>query len=410
MGTVAAFASLGGSGSPAFSWPVAAALFVLGFGIAFVAITFLFSGRRVAPAPKEPAGNPAEMPVVAEGLEREDLAEEFERIVDESPPMPEEAPVATPAPEDRADRLKKALAAGRISREAYEENLRKLGLAAEPVSAPTADDSEAERQRKIARLRATYEKGRIGRAVYEENLRALGVQPEPPSPPPTPVPSGPTPEEKAAKLRDAYGAGRIPRSLYEKNVRSLGLEPEPETKTAAKSMTTEEKIERLRAALAAGKITREAYERNVSALGGVVEAPATPPVPAMEERVARLREAYESGKITREAFETNLERLGVLPPAPPETSMDAAVVNPPPPPPELAEMPPSNFEERVDLLTKMFVNGRIPRSVYEKNLARLYEGVEPRLAQLRAAHEAGRITAETYDANVRRVLRERGAG
>ena len=77
-------------------------------------------------------------------------------------------------------------------------------------------------------------------------------------------------------------------------------------------------------------------------------------------------------------------------------------------PPPTASVPP-NLEERLDLLTSMFVDGKISRSVYEKNLARAYEAVDPRLAQLRTAHEEGRISRDVYDANVRRVLEERGA-
>ena len=57
----------------------------------------------------------------------------------------------------------------------------------------------------------------------------------------------------------------------------------------------------------------------------------------------------------------------------------------------------------------MYENGKISEPVLEKNLARVVEDVDPRLARLRQAHDEGRISRDVYDANVRRVLQERGA-
>jgi len=62
----------------------------------------------------------------------------------------------------------------------------------------------------------------------------------------------------------------------------------------------------------------------------------------------------------------------------------------------------------VAVLARLFSEGRMSRETYERNLARTYEAVDPRLAQLRAAHEGGRIPRDVYDANVRRLLAGRG--
>jgi len=56
----------------------------------------------------------------------------------------------------------------------------------------------------------------------------------------------------------------------------------------------------------------------------------------------------------------------------------------------------------------MYENGKISEPVLEKNLARVVEDVDPRITRLREAVEAGRITRDVYDANVRRILQERG--
>ena len=393
----------------------------------------------------------------------------------EAPP----APAATPAPSlsgaAKVERLTQAFVSGRITKAAYEENLRKLGLEPEvpraaSTSAPPMDDAA-----KVERLRQAYAAGRIPKAAYEDNLRKLGIEPEHEEvttmlPKPKPADSA---QDKAAKLRAAFEAGKIPRELYERNLRALGVEPEPAPVAApapapvVAPLPPDYRIERLHIAFRSGRMPRELYERNVRALGGEpmpAPDPAEPAPPPPDERaeraahvtkafeaafeesrvprevndrelaavegghaappppdlrVARVREAYEAGRISRDTYERNLHALGAL-----------EAVNPPPPPPaeepvappaSVPEAPVANplspasarllteFEERVDLLTRLFVEGKLSKSIYEKNLARTYEAVDPRLAQLRIAHEEGRISKDVYDTNVRRVLQARGA-
>jgi hypothetical protein len=261
------------------------------------------------------------------------------------------------------------------------------------------------------------------REQYVQNVRALGVEPLPeptpeappippppvaPAPPPVPIlvpPPAVAPEEKLAKLRAAFAAGRISRESYAANakalgfdVRALGLEMAVEAPVPPppRTLSPEERIERMHVAYRAGKMPRDTYVRSVTALGGT---PLPESASSPEERVARLRAAFEAGKMTRQAYEANLAKLGLVPPPPP-----MEVLNPPAPE---ALAPPANVEERADLLTSMFVNGKISRAVYEKNLGRMYEGADPRLVRLRLALADGRIPRETYEANARRL---RGGG
>jgi len=388
-------------------------------------------------------------------------------------PAPEEIPPApAPSVEDKVAKLRTAFEAGRIPRAAYESNLRKLGVEPEPVEVPAAPPIPAQppvpsAAERVVRIHEAYKAGRMTREQYESNLRRLGVEPEPvkaPPPPPAPArPPVPSAAERAAKIHDAYRAGRMTREQYVRNVRALGVEPLPEPAPEAippppaapapppepappPAVTSEERLAKLRAAFAAGRISRESYVANAKALGYdvralglemAVEAPVPPPprtlspqerigrmhvayragkmpretyvknVTALggtplpetasspEERVARLRAAFEAGRMTRQAYEANLAKLGRVPPPPP-----AEAVNPPAPE---AVAPPANVEERADLLTSMFVNGKISRAVYEKNLGRMYEGADPRLVRLRLALADGRIPRETYEANARRL-------
>ncbi len=344
----------------------------------------------------------------------------------------EVAPMAQPT-EERAARLTEAYRAGRIPRALYERNVRALGLEPEPEvvpqpeigpetpprPAPPAPPSTPEAR--LVRLEAAFTAGKISREAYEANARALGFDVTvPDAEPPAPVE-----DERVARLHRAHREGRLPRELYERNVRALGGEPEPAPEAPrAEAPSTEARLAKVRAAYESGKLSREAYERNVRALGGTVEAPvsvapptppAPPPAPPIEERAAKLRGAFEAGRISREQYAENLRRMGLtvpeeaLPPPPPAEEpavADVPVANPPAP--RFAPAP-ADLDERIDLLTAMFVEGKLSRGVYERNLARAYEASEPRLAALRAAHESGRITRDVYDANVRRVLQERGA-
>jgi len=388
----------------------------------------------------------------------------------EAPPAPAVTSASSLSDAAKVERLMQAFVSGRITKAAYEENLRKLGLEPEVPRAASASVPPLDDAAKVERLRQAYAAGRIPKAAYEDNLRKLRIEPEHEEVTtmlPKPKPADPA-QDKAAKLRAAFEAGKIPRELYERNLRALGVEPEPAPVAASAPVVAplppEYRIERLHIAFRSGRMSRELYERNVRTLGGEPmpgPEPAMPAPPPPDERaahvtkafevafeesriprevndrelaavegghaappppdlrVARVREAYEAGRISRDTYERNLHALGAL-----------EAVNPPPPPPaeepvappaSVPEAPvanplspasarlPTEFEERVDLLTRLFVEGKLSKSIYEKNLARTYEAVDPRLAQLRIAHEEGRISKDVYDTNVRRVLQARGA-
>jgi len=354
-------------------------------------------------------------------------------------PAPEELP-APPSVEDTVAKLRAAYEAGRIPRAAYESNLRKLGIGPEPEEPPTPSapaPAISPPEERVARLHEAYRAGRVPRALYVRNVMALGgtpvpeaawepppVAPPPPPevaapPPPAPVPPPTlTPAERLAKIRAAFTSGKITREAYVANaralgfdVRALGLEMAVEAPVPRPAMSREERLARMHAAYREGRMARGVYVENVTSLGGeplpepakvtkespkppVSEPPkASPAVPTKEERAARLRALLEAGRMTPEAYEANLAKLGMMPP-PPE------VVNPPAPEAPAAAV---NVEERADLLTSMFANGRISRAVYEKNLARVYEGADPRLVSLRLALADGRIPRATYEANARRL-------
>ena len=106
--------------------------------------------------------------------------------------------------------------------------------------------------------------------------------------------------------------------------------------------------------------------------------------------------------MSEEADEANLAKLGAAhaPQQPiPEPGLSLAA-------PPLNPLPP-DLEERIDLITRMFVEGKLSKAVYERNLARAYEVVDPRFAHLRQAHDEGRLATEEYDAKVRQLLTER---
>src|SRR2546427_1708208 len=142
---------------------------------------------------------------------------------------PPEAPVEpTPAPqptvEERATKLRTALEEGRISREAYESNLAKLGLAPEPPAVPSVDEQSR-------KLEAALRAGRISEDAYRANLARLGLSapagPAARSPEPESVPAEPPAiveppvQEKNAMLESAFREGRISREMYEANLAKL---------------------------------------------------------------------------------------------------------------------------------------------------------------------------------------------
>jgi hypothetical protein len=380
------------------------------------------------------------------GVEPEPIEE---RAPEELPPVLAAPVPPTPSPEEKAAKLHEAYKAGRLTRALYERNLRALGVvpvpepAPEPVSPPPAAPAPPPTpapvpppvetpEERLAKMRAAFAAGRISREAYVANatrlgfdVRALGLEMKVEAPVPRPVLSR---EERLGRMHGAYRAGRMPRELYVKNVTALGGAPIPEPAKEPpppppRALSNEERIAKITEGYKAGRIHREAYERNVRALRGTPEpapAPVTPPTPApvavppapvnppattspsTGERAARLREAFEAGRITKEAFQANLAKLGVAPPPPP-----AEVVNPPAPAPEAARAP-ADLEARIEVLTSMFVNGKISRAVLEKNLARAYEGMDPRLPGLRLALAEGRIPRDVYEANVRRLRGEQG--
>jgi len=89
--------------------------------------------------------------------------------------------------------LEKAYRDGRISREAYESNLAKLGIARPPDG------------RRVA-LRRAFDEGKITRAIYARNLTAqLGVAEDP----------------AGRALTKAFVDGKIDVDLFEKNLSRL---------------------------------------------------------------------------------------------------------------------------------------------------------------------------------------------
>ncbi len=132
-----------------------------------------------------------------------------------------------------------------------------------------------------------------------------------------------------------------------------------------------------------------------------VERPAEPPAPAaptIEERAAKIEAAYVEGRITREVYERNVRALGREP-------------TPEPTAPEPAPAPMPTPEERAERLRTAFEQGRISREAYESNLAKL--GLAPpaptpppaeeQAARLESAFRSGRITEAAYRANLARL-------
>ena len=146
-----------------------------------------------------------------------------------SPPEASSVP-----PQVRLERLRTALAEGRITREAYAENVRALRVVAvrpvlPPPPLPPAPEPEPEPsqlpdapivnpppppleeghrpsfEERIALMRSMFADGRISRRVYEVNL-ARAYEPL---------------DGRLARLREAREAGRITQATYDANVRRL---------------------------------------------------------------------------------------------------------------------------------------------------------------------------------------------
>src|SRR3990170_4089689 len=177
------------------SWPLAIGLFLLAFLVALVVGFVLFQKRPREESPAE------EMPVVPQDRVREapaDVERETREVKTVSPAVVQEpTPVPALASEDRVARLQAAFESGRLSREAYEENLRRLGV--EPVGAAPSPIP----------IRADVE-------AMDEAIAK-----------PAPAPPPARPEERIQRLHRMYREGRLTRDLYERNVRALGGEPVP---------------------------------------------------------------------------------------------------------------------------------------------------------------------------------------
>jgi hypothetical protein len=130
----------------------------------------------------------------------------------------------------------------------------------EPVVAPPGVPPAVEDR--AGRIEAAYREGRISREAYERNLRALGREPPPEAPahpsPPAPVASAaaPSADEKAARLRQAFDQGKITREMYGRNLlRALGLEEDPQAANLARGF-------------AEGRLNADLFERNLKRLAG----------------------------------------------------------------------------------------------------------------------------------------------
>lgn len=137
-------------------------------------------------------------------------------------------------------------------------------------------------------------------------------------------------------------------------------------------------------------------------------------------KAERLKRSFLAGRISKEGYERNLRALGVEPDtvnppasAPTELRVGApSAVRSPPVVNPASSGParlPHDLEARAEQLTKLFREGKMRKETLEKNLARIYEAIEPRLAELRVAFEQGRVPKDAYVASVRRLLGPRGA-
>jgi len=156
----------------------------------------------------------------------------------------------------------------------------------------------------------------------------------------------------------------------------------------------------------------------------VAEIPvANPPAPDLPGRLDLIAGLYERGAISWDVYARNARALGAEPDppdamesahssavphdpvpaaAPPEVAADVPVANPP------ARTGPPGLQARLDLIAGLYTRGAISRAVYEKNVARVLEDVEPRLVALRQAFQEGRVAQDAYRADVRTVLAEHG--
>ncbi len=263
--------------------------------------------RLAGEAPEEEA--PAEEEEIPPEEEEEEPPEEDQRppeeeeaIAPEEEEIPEEA---VPAEEDPLARLEAAFAAGRISREVYEQNRARL------TGAPPAEEEAAEEELEeppeeveeplatedqVTRLQRAFEAGRISEAVYRENLARIGVEApeEPEEEAVEPEEEVPEEDERVLRVQRAYEAGKISRDVYEKNLALMGFEV-PEEAVDLGPLT------RLAEAFAAGRVSGDLFTQNL----GRLELPDA----ELPNKVERLSAAYEAGKISETVFRENVKRL-----------------------------------------------------------------------------------------------------
>lgn len=163
-------------------------------------------------------------------------------------------------------------------------------------------------------------------------------------------------QDKVAKLRAAYEAGTISRAVYEFNMRQLGVEPEPEPR-APPEAPPDDRIEKVHDAYRAGRLSRELYERNIQSLGAeplpVTEGPAANPSSPTPEAV-RVTKAFEA------AFEESRAAERVQ--APDVAAVGGAYAPPPAVP---------STEAKAAKVREAYEAGRISREMYETNLRAL---------------------------------------
>ena len=198
------------------------------------------------------------------------------------------APVDRQAKEaKKLARLKRAYDTGKITREYYIENLKKMSA---PI--PPEFETPAGREERVeAEPEATAEaaaKEEVPPEKPEASVEATPPVLEAPREEPAPGPS--ETEIKAGKLRAAYEDGRIPRDVYVGNLKLLGVPVPPELEPLPREEPKE----------VAAPPTEEAF----------VEEPAAGPS-ATEVKVERLKAAYEAGRIQRDVYIKNLKSLGM---------------------------------------------------------------------------------------------------
>ncbi|MCK4443232.1 MAG: hypothetical protein KAW09_01720, partial [Thermoplasmata archaeon] len=137
----------------------------VGIGALVALILGVLIGVAISPKPREEEEIEIDE-YFEEGVPEEVLEEELlEGIPEEEPPAPLEE-----AEDARIALLTKAYSEGRLSKELYEINLKKLQEAPPEEPAPPEEEPE---DPKVAMLKKAYEEGKLTKELYEINLKKL---------------------------------------------------------------------------------------------------------------------------------------------------------------------------------------------------------------------------------------------